>query len=85
MLKTPSEIGADVLHSRYKMARKDNTDQKGVLSLAVCMKNPLAGPMWTAAALGYMVQVQKIERVTGPAPKGPLEREVSRIVTEMLQ
>ncbi|CAK0850049.1 unnamed protein product [Prorocentrum cordatum] len=82
--KAPSEIGADALHFRCKKARKDSADAKGVPSMAACMKNPLVSAMWTAA-LGHMVRAQKIERVAGPAPKGPLEREVSRIVTEMQQ
>ena len=78
--RQPNEIAMDVLHFKYRKAGKHQ--ERGVLSLAVSMRDPKVVQMWEAA-LVLIQQHFSIKRTTGPAPRGPLEREVSRLLNEL--
>ena len=75
-------MGEHVLRYRYKKARKDAPEAEVIQHTAMALNRQVIGDVWTAV-LQWLMTKRSVTRITGPAPRGPLEREVSKLVGEM--
>ena len=75
----PVHLAAHVRHCRAKRC-KEIEGKEGWTRIVFCL-DPVTLPL--EGALEAALQLQKGVRKFGPAPRGPLEREASRLLTQM--
>eukprot|EP00959_Pyramimonas_sp_CCMP1952_P154289 3227945-Pyramimonas_sp.AAC.1 len=77
---TATQIGELVTHFRYKKARNDAPEPRvGVLSVCVQLRATHMPAVWETLT-AYFLQSANMSRLAGPAPKGPLERDLERVL-----
>jgi hypothetical protein len=79
LVKEVSQIAELILHCRYKKARSDAEEKFGVICMAIERRSAEMVIVFEAVC-SFMVLKGGAKKLTGPAPRGPLERDLGNFV-----
>ena len=83
MVKTPQQLGLCVLQFRYRKAKvqegADPKERRGILAMALNQLDEDHKKLWPIL-VNYLLEGEGAEALAGAAPKGPLQREVARLL-----